>query len=495
MGRGVTGRAALPVAALALSTVLALFPPASGGAASAASAASAARTVRISSLTGGCRIYGPSNIAVDVSLTEPTEIILDCGTGDWVLPEAATSRHLAIGTVELTRRRVLVFTPGPDAGFLVANAHVDLKNQPDQGAPLPDLGLELRTPLKPVKFLGIGDSWTAAFGYYGDGSAMSALALLPCRPGSGVLNDRCSSNGSLSWDAGNSPLAFDPTYGYSNNVSWAAQATRELVTAGADFGDYLNLAVSGAEPKDFLAGGQLDSLMTRAVAYSPDVTFMTLGGNPLLGEALFGIKGCEEDRKNGKLYDCLTRLIDDTYQVPARLSVVYRTLLDAPHNHVIVMSYMSAGATYFPFNNYTLGEWVTFARAMNDAIARGVDLAKGAVGPQKASRIVLVPPVHPPTGVKSSTGSVECRRGSTTFTADGSSVFAEIVQADLSLGSRADSFCGTGAQYKVGSEWKPAGNEVWFNSADLGTHLTRLGNRQLADAAVAQMRQDHVGGL
>lgn len=467
-----------------------------------AGAAETMRTVRISSLTGGCRITGSSsNIGVDVSRTAPVEIIQDCNGGDWTLAGDTPSVTTPLGKVTLDGSRVAVFHPEGATGFLVSNAHFEFANHVSRGSPLPNVGVELRAPLRPVKVLGIGDSWTASFAYYGDGSAMSPLALVPCRPGSGVLNDRCSSNSDLSWANGASPLSFNSSFGYSNSISWAAQLTRTLTspndTVSADFGDYRNYAVSGAEPKDFESGGQLYDLITRSVAYNPDLTFITLGGNPLLGEALFGIKGCDKDRDNGRLYDCVTRLLDDGYHVPARLATVYRELLDAPANHLVVMSYMSAGATYFPLNNYTIGEWKTFARALNDSIRRGVDLARQQLGTRADGRIALVPPVDPPTGIKTSAsgpGVVECRRGPTTFKADGSSVLAEIVQADLGL-SKAISFCGNGAQYLTRGQWKPAGTEIWFNSSDLGTHLTRLGNSQLADAALATMQRDHVGGL
>ena len=461
----------------------------------AASASAPPKTVRISSLTGGCRISGESNIPVDVAGNDPTEIILDCGSGDWAFPDGKKSQQTSIGTIAFTEPRVLLFTPTPNQSFLASNARVTFENKVERGAPLPKLGIELRSAFRPIKVYALGDSWTAAFGYYGDGTEMPVTALPFCKPGSGVLNDRCSSNSPLTSLQGDQSLQFLPDYGYSNNVSWVAQLTRQLASAGADVSTFSNQAISGATPSDFLTGGGSNSVLTSTVAADPNLTFMTLGGNPLLGDVLFGLKGCEDDRKAGKLYDCVTGLINNEYKVPERLASIYEELLKAPNNHVVISSYMSAGATYFPFNNYSFGEFTIIARAINAAIGRAVDAARAKVGAAANGRLLLVPPVDPPLGLAQSNGPVECKRGNVTFRADGSSVLATVVQVDMSISSQANRFCGSGAQVKVGSEWKDAGTNPWFNSADLGTHLTRLGNQQLANAAFRAMQDAHLGGL
>ena len=259
-------------------------------------------------------------------------------------------------------------------------------------------------------------------------------------------------------------------------MSWVAQLTAKLKSIGVDVSTYANQGISGATPSDFLSGGSANSILTETVAADPTLTFMTLGGNPLLGDVLFGLKDCEADRKAGKLYDCVTGLINNTYKVPERLASIYEELLKAPANHVVVSSYMSAGATYFPFNNYSVGEFTVIARAINDAIGRAVDAARAKVGASANGRLLLVAPVAPPLGVAQANGPVECKRGNNApFRADGSSVLATVVQVDMSISSQANRFCGKGAEVKVGSEWKAAGTDPWFNSADLGTHLTTTG--------------------
>jgi lysophospholipase L1-like esterase len=348
------------------------------------------------------------------------------------------------------------------------------------------------------KVYALGDSWTAAFGYYDDGSAMPFSALVFCRPGSGQLNDRCSSNSPLgSLDGG--PLTFSKDYGYGNNISWVAQVAHQI--PGFNAKSFVNKAVSGAEPKDYLPGGKLDDITVDVADTNPDLTLLTLGGNPLLGDVLYGIKECDEARHRGErgLYDCATDLINRKYRVPDLLADLYRRLLRAPDNHVVVSSYTTAIVPYFPANHYSLGNWETLGRALNDAIDRAVDDVKQNLRPDDARRLFLVRPVTVPMGSERSNGPVECSRYSLFelkwryFRVDGPSALATIDQLDLGA-SQPFRFCGVGlveaadAQWKDGDTWRHAGTSPWFNDQDLGTHLTRLGNQQLADAAMRVLR-------
>jgi hypothetical protein len=149
---------------------------------------------------------------------------------------------------------------------------------------------------------------------------------------------------------------------------------------------------------------------------------------------------------------------------------------------------MTAIVPYYFINNYRFSEWDVMTGVLNDAIARAVNQVKGEnVG---RGRIFLVPPVKVNKGNESSSGSVQCRRNGHTFRTDGPSVLADIVQSDFSISSQANSFCGLGAEYLDGGTWRPAGTAQWFNGQDLGTHLTRLGNQQLADAATNLIRSE-----
>ena len=131
-----------------------------------------------------------------------------------------------------------------------------------------------------IRVRAIGDSVTAGFGYYEDGSLMELEDLFVCKP-SESNDDACSSNSSNRENM--APLAFAPDYGLSNNVSWAAQWANEYGVS-----DYKNLAVSGSEPSNWLPGGSLYELTEEVEAEDPDYILMTIGANPLLTDLLLG---------------------------------------------------------------------------------------------------------------------------------------------------------------------------------------------------------------
>jgi len=128
----------------------------------------------------------------------------------------------------------------------------------------------------------LGDSVTAGFGYYDDGSLMEFSSLLSCKPGAGAYNDACSSNSTNTSNEG-TVVDYAPDFGLANNVSWAAQwANSHGVT------NYANYAVSGSEPSDWAPGGQFYPTTKQIESENPDYLLMTVGANPLLSDMLFG---------------------------------------------------------------------------------------------------------------------------------------------------------------------------------------------------------------
>jgi len=353
--------------------------------------------------------------------------------------------------------------------------------------------MTLRFDVAPYKIRAIGDSWTAAFGFYGkDAKEMPLVSLLGCRPGDGALNDRCSSNGYLTGDTPSAPLQFTDDWGLANDISWAAKVAHAVPPQGT--WNYKNVAVSGAEPDHFLPLGSLNYLLNNLVDENPDLTLITLGGNPILGDVLFGIKECEWSRvtPNG-LERCAGDLINNTYKVPDKLARVYQRLLDAPRNHVVISSYMTI-VPYIPTNTYQPNEWAVMARLLNGAIQRAVDKAKGAVGPDAAKRLFLTSPLTPIIGTAQSLGvGVHCKRGHLDFWADGSSVLTPQMQDWLNAtATPIGRACTQGAQYESSRQWRDAGQEVWFNPGDFGTHLSRIGNEKLAKPAIDLIRANQI---
>jgi lysophospholipase L1-like esterase len=139
-------------------------------------------------------------------------------------------------------------------------------------------------PPKQVSVRAIGDSVTAGFGYYSNGSLMSILRLYECKPGGKFLNDACSSNSTSTFDTEKEePVPYAPDYGLANNVSWAAQWANEYGVT-----NYKNLAVSGSEPVNWAPEGSLYKTTKEVEAENPDYILMTVGANPILSETLFG---------------------------------------------------------------------------------------------------------------------------------------------------------------------------------------------------------------
>ena len=133
----------------------------------------------------------------------------------------------------------------------------------------------------------IGDSVTAGFGYYSNGTPMTIGRLLGCRPPAREYDDACSSNSLVTTNT--QKLIYAPDYGLANNISWAAQWANEHGII-----NYENLAVSGSEPADWAPGGALHKTTEGVEAEDPDYILMTIGANPLLSNMLFGLDnmGC-----------------------------------------------------------------------------------------------------------------------------------------------------------------------------------------------------------
>ena len=117
-------------------------------------------------------------------------------------------------------------------------------------------------PSQPV-VRAMGDSVTAGFGYYSDGSLMPFLSLYECKPVGEVLDDACSSN-STATKNGLKEVPYASDYGLSNNVSWAAQWANEYGVT-----NYKNYAVSGSEPVNWAPGGSLYARPRRSSRKTP----------------------------------------------------------------------------------------------------------------------------------------------------------------------------------------------------------------------------------
>ena len=321
-----------------------------------------------------------------------------------------------------------------------------------------------------------GDSITAGYGFFADGTQWTISDLLQCRPPAAFMNDRCSSNSTLGPGADPGPPVFSADFGLKNNVSWAAQVANALGTA-----DYANYAVTGSTPRqwmDLRAGpgepdnGTYHDLLERLEADDPDVVLMTLGANPLLSDFLMGSgMACslfdDEATQRQLFLDCIDGIIDEQL-VAQRLTAVYIDVLaHTAKARIVVTRYYLAIPAITLFD-----EWQ--AQAMVDAVNAQVDKGVASVkesGAEFAARIAISDPARFDSGWPGTGQDATC---GATVPADGPSHQAYFAQATLLARAGSLGFC--------------VSDDPWTIDADTGIHPDRDGHQQLADAALAVIR-------
>lgn len=308
----------------------------------------------------------------------------------------------------------------------------------------------------------LGDSVTAGFGYYADGTAMGITDLPGCRPGDSSQNDACSSN-ATNTASDDGPVRYAPDYGLANDVAWPAQwANRHGIT------DYANFAVSGSAPADWAPGGQFYRTTQAIEAADPDYVVFTLGANPLLSDVLFGIDemGCAiySDLLGGYT-QCVDRWLRQI-GLAANLAAVYRELLTRTDATILVMQYhlaIPASALLYSARQ----------------IEQLGDLTNGVIASVAASfgtpRLKVVAPPRFDVGIDMTPlapNTYSCSRLG--YQVDGPSVQSSVSQAEL-LVDHPLSFCRGPA----------GGGDPWIISADTGIHPSVAGHAQFAGALPA----------
>lgn len=307
----------------------------------------------------------------------------------------------------------------------------------------------------------IGDSVTAGFGYYDDGSLMPFTSLLECKPAEKFFDDSCSSN-SASRSNGEGEVRYAPDYGLSNNVSWAAQWSNEHGVT-----DYENLAVSGSEPKTWLSGGQLYSTLKQMEGEEPDYVLMTMGANPLLSEMLFGVDnmGCAVwSDLFGHYRECIEEAFAGV-QLRERLKQLYEELVGNTDATVYLMQYhLSIPSSALA---YSVGQITEMGALLNEEIAS----VAAEVG---SPRLQVVTPPHFDVGVDLSPlypSGYSC--SDLGYEVDGPSVQSTPTQDEL-LVAHPLSFCSG-----------PVDGPPWVISGDTGIHPSAAGYTQMASQVPA----------
>jgi lysophospholipase L1-like esterase len=303
----------------------------------------------------------------------------------------------------------------------------------------------------------LGDSVTAGFGYYDDGSSMTLGQLLDCRPSAKEFDDACSSN-SLNRTSAETKVAYAADYGLANNVSWAAQWANEYGVT-----DYKNFAISGSEPKDWAPGGEFEKTTEQIAAEDPDYILMTMGANPLLSEMLFGTSnmGCAiySDAFGG-----YQRCVEEAFAevgLAEHLKALYTDLVASTDATIFLMQYhLSVPSTALAYS-------ATQIAAMGALLNREVAAIAAAVNPQ---RLRVVAPPHFPVGIDIS--PVFPSRYSCSilgYKVDGPSVQSNPTQDELEV-LHPLSFC----------DGPEDGESPWVIGGDTGIHPSAAGYAQMA---------------
>jgi lysophospholipase L1-like esterase len=306
----------------------------------------------------------------------------------------------------------------------------------------------------------MGDSVTAGFGYYGDGTKMPFLSLYECKPEGQVLDDACSSNSTATAD-GLKEVPYVPDYGLSGNISWAAQWANDYGVT-----NYKNYAVSGSEPVNWAPGGNLYSTTEKIEKEDPDYILMTIGANPILANTLFGLgpAACalEADLVGG-YRECVEEAFEGVH-LERELKSLYTDLVKKTGATIYLMQYhLSIPSSALAYSVTQIAE---MAKLMNETIA---EVAAEVSAETKTARLQVVAPPHFNVGVSLEPiypSTYSC--SSFGFTVDGPSVQSTPTQDELEVDHYL-SFC----------EGPPSG-EPWVISGDTGIHPSAAGYAQMA---------------
>jgi lysophospholipase L1-like esterase len=299
----------------------------------------------------------------------------------------------------------------------------------------------------------LGDSVTAGFGYYSNGTEMGFKQLDGCRPAAKKFNDACSSNSALTKSV-EGPVEYASDFGLANNVSWAAQWANSYGVT-----NYKNLAVTGSEPGNWAPEGFLYEKTKQIEAEDPDYVLLTLGANPLLSNMLFGLEDmeCGAFDELPEFEECVKR---EFARVELRqdLKAVYSDLLEKTKATIFVMQYhLSVPWSALAYSS-------TEIAAMGQLLNREIASLTADLG---SSRLQVVAPPHFNVGIDISPvypSHYTCRL----YPVDGPSVQSTGTQDELE--GHGLSFCSGPA----------GGGKPWVINGDTGIHPSAAGYTQMA---------------
>ncbi|HEX3240567.1 MAG TPA: SGNH/GDSL hydrolase family protein [Solirubrobacterales bacterium] len=309
----------------------------------------------------------------------------------------------------------------------------------------------------------LGDSVTAAFGYYEDGSQMSIARLFSCRPPVGKYDDACSSNSKVQSNTVEE-VEYATDYGLSNNVSWAAQWANEHGVS-----NFKNFAISGSRPQDWFGEGQFAETTKELESEDPDYVLATIGANPILTETLFGIDnmGCAVWADIfGEYQACIERAFDKV-NLAENLRGFYSELVKNTDAQIIAMQYhLSVPSSAIAYTAVQIAEMADLMNAEIAAAAAAVSKTRiDVVTPPHFNVGISLAPVYP--------AKYKCKGLLFNSRVDGPSVQSTPSQVFLRVAHPLE-FCGG-----------PVTGPPWVISGDTGIHPSAAGYAQMASQVPA----------
>lgn len=302
----------------------------------------------------------------------------------------------------------------------------------------------------------LGDSVTAGFGYYSNGTPMTIWRLPECRPAAREFNDACSSN-SLNFTSKPGKVVYAPDYGLANDISWSAQWANSHGIV-----NFKNFAVSGSEPGNWAPGGELHKTTELLASEDPDYILMTMGANPLLSDMLFGVDdmGCAvESDITGGYRECIEEAFAEV-RLQANLKSLYADLVKNTEATIYLMQYhLSVPSTALAYS-------ATQIAMMGKLLNREIEAIAAEVSPQ---RLQVVRPPHFNVGIDISPvypSRFSCSEFG--YEVDGRSVQSIPTQDELEI-LHPLSFCEG-----------PYSGLPWVISGDTGIHPSTAGYTQMA---------------
>lgn len=306
-------------------------------------------------------------------------------SGDWIVYPTESNARLVAKNLQSGETRVIRPRPSDRDGDGFGDADDQCPDafgvappgcpatEPSTPSPFPAPAGPSTPPRRDFTVRAMGDSVTAAFGYYADGKPVPSYEIL----GEPIIGTRCRP-----------PKRPDGRCQSPDTVAYPAVWARSIGVR-VRYPMFANYAISGATPKQWVdPQGLFRSKFDEVLADDPDVVLLTLGANPFLTDFAFGLFGqwcMRTDWSSLNTRACLQGKLHIA-KTEQRLKKLYTELITNTHAVVGVFLYHKAYPKTIPRNKVDI-----LLTALNTKIRSAVAQTKKA-RPAAARRLRLLTP-------------------------------------------------------------------------------------------------------